>query len=248
VAGLKGYVTNLDATAEFVIDAYHRLFQIEKSFRMSKHDLRARPIYHHHKRESIEAHLTVVFAALAVGRWIEDQTGWSIKKFIRTARRYRTVTIRVDAARSAPGRRVKTRSLTCPGRPVARWTVCREANSTPYDCWLRNCVPPPCAPMMRKYSGEWPCPTTRSRAPPEIVSGEPTARSFLRANTASATTFGAASSACPSGRPALTQTPSTMAPGRVSVPTSSPGTSSPSGPASWVGTTSRSRTPLTSPA
>jgi hypothetical protein len=67
LAGLKGYVTNLDpavADADFVIGAYHRLFQIEKSFRMSKHDLQARPIYHH-KRESIDAHLTVVFAALA---------------------------------------------------------------------------------------------------------------------------------------------------------------------------------------
>jgi hypothetical protein len=51
LAGLKGYLTNLDATAEFVIDAYHRLFQIEKSFWMSKHDLQAQPIYHH-KRES----------------------------------------------------------------------------------------------------------------------------------------------------------------------------------------------------
>ncbi len=48
LAGLKGHVTNLpDVTAEFVIDAYHRLFHIEKSFRMSNHDLRARPIYHH---------------------------------------------------------------------------------------------------------------------------------------------------------------------------------------------------------
>jgi transposase len=60
---------------------------------MSKHDLRARPIYHH-TRESIEAHLTIVFAALAVTRLIEEQTGWSIKKFVRTARRYRTVEIR----------------------------------------------------------------------------------------------------------------------------------------------------------
>jgi hypothetical protein len=94
LAGLKGYVTNLEGvTAEFVIDAYHRLFQIEKTFRMSKHDLRARPIYHH-KRESIEAHLTIVFAALAVSRWIEQATGWSIKKFVRTARRYRTIRIR----------------------------------------------------------------------------------------------------------------------------------------------------------
>jgi transposase len=91
-AGIKGYVTNLDAGPEFVIDAYHRLFNIEKSFRMSKSDLAARPIYHH-KRDSIEAHLTIVFAALAVSRWIEDTTGRSIKKFIRTARRYRTIEI-----------------------------------------------------------------------------------------------------------------------------------------------------------
>jgi hypothetical protein len=99
LAGIKGYVTNLAAcpdgtpvTADFVIGAYHRLFEIEKSFRMSKHDLQARPIYHH-KRDSIEAHLTVVFAALAVSRRIETTTGWSIRKFVRTARTYRTIEI-----------------------------------------------------------------------------------------------------------------------------------------------------------
>ena len=32
-------------------------------------------------------------AALAVSHWIETTTGWSIKKFVRTARRYRTITI-----------------------------------------------------------------------------------------------------------------------------------------------------------
>jgi DDE family transposase len=94
LAGWKGYITNLPgASAEFVISSYHRLFQIEASFRMSKNDLAARPIYHH-KRESIEAHLSIVFAALAVSRLIEDRTGWSIRKFVRTARRYRTVHIR----------------------------------------------------------------------------------------------------------------------------------------------------------
>jgi transposase len=94
LAGLKGYTTNLTGqSAEFVIDAYHQLWRIEKSFRMSKHDLQAGPVYHH-KRESIEAHLTIVFAALAVTHWIEHQTSWSIKKFVRTARRYRTVRIK----------------------------------------------------------------------------------------------------------------------------------------------------------
>jgi len=82
-----------DPSAEFVIDAYRQVWHVEDSFRMSKHDLRARPIYHH-KRETSDAHLTVVFAALAVTRLIEDRTGWSIKRFVRTARRYRTVDIR----------------------------------------------------------------------------------------------------------------------------------------------------------
>jgi Transposase DDE domain len=100
LAGLKGYTTNLAAcpdgtqvTADFVISAYHDLWRIEKSFRMSKHDLKARPVYHH-KRESIDAHLAIVFAALAVTWFIEARTGWSIKRFVRTARRYRTIQIR----------------------------------------------------------------------------------------------------------------------------------------------------------
>ena len=79
-------------TAEFVIGAYHQLFRIEKSFRMAKSDLQAWPIYHR-TRDSIEAHLTIVFAALAVSRWIEARTGWSIRKFVKTARRYRTIQI-----------------------------------------------------------------------------------------------------------------------------------------------------------
>ena len=69
-----------------MIGAYHRLLQIGKPFRMFKHDLQARPGCHQ-KCDPIEAHLTIVFAALAVSRWIEDRTGWSIRKFVRTARR-----------------------------------------------------------------------------------------------------------------------------------------------------------------
>ena len=60
---------------------------------MSKHDLRARPVYRH-KRQSIDVHLAIVFAALAVTRFIEARTGWSIKRFVRTARRYRTIQTR----------------------------------------------------------------------------------------------------------------------------------------------------------
>lgn len=89
LAGIKGYVTNLTSEpAEFVIDAYHRLLQVEKSFRMSKSDLKARPIYAR-LRDSIDAHLQIVIAALAVSRWIEQATGWSIRKIVRTLRVYR---------------------------------------------------------------------------------------------------------------------------------------------------------------
>jgi len=65
LAVLKGYVTNLPLgtmPGSSVIAAYHDLWQVEKSFRMAKSDLRARPIFHH-QRDAIEAHLTVVFAA-----------------------------------------------------------------------------------------------------------------------------------------------------------------------------------------
>ena len=40
---------------------------------MSKHDLPARPVFHH-TREAIEAHLTVVMASLAVARHLQDAT------------------------------------------------------------------------------------------------------------------------------------------------------------------------------
>jgi hypothetical protein len=36
----------------------------------------------------------VVFAALAVSRWIEDTTAWTIKRFVKAVRRYRTIQIR----------------------------------------------------------------------------------------------------------------------------------------------------------
>ena len=95
LAGLKGYVTNIAVAtmdgAE-VIAAYHALWQVERSFRMAKTDLRARPMVHH-LRDSIEAHLTIVFAALAISRYLQDQTGVSIKKLVQTLRPLRSVTV-----------------------------------------------------------------------------------------------------------------------------------------------------------
>ena len=97
LVGLKGYVTNITATvmpAAEVIANYHDLWQVEQSFRMSKSDLAARPIYHRLK-DSIEAHLTVVFTALAIARDLQARSGWSLKKIVRGLRPLQQVTIQL---------------------------------------------------------------------------------------------------------------------------------------------------------
>jgi len=95
LAGIKGYVTNLDIRDVEVIAYYHQLFQIEASFRMAKSDLRARPIFHHN-RDAIEAHLTIVFAALAISRKIEYQTKISIKQFVKLTRPLRSGIVTIN--------------------------------------------------------------------------------------------------------------------------------------------------------
>ena len=116
-AGLRAYITDLPyrpeagagpfplpepareterllSHADHVIGAYHELWHVEAAFRMSKHDLAARPAWHFQK-DSINAHLTIVFAALAVGQWIEQATELSLRRFVRTLRPIREVDITI---------------------------------------------------------------------------------------------------------------------------------------------------------
>ena len=96
--GLKGYVTSASPTvlsgAE-VIAAYHSLFEVERSFRMAKSDLAARPMFHH-TRESIEAHITVVFCALAISREIQFRSGLTVKKVLQILEPLRDSIIEVN--------------------------------------------------------------------------------------------------------------------------------------------------------
>ncbi len=97
LVGLKGYVTNIEAglmPAGEVIASYHDLWHVEQSFRMSKTDLAARPIFHH-TREAIEAHLTIVFSALAIARHLQNATGLSIKKIVQTLRPIQQISVRI---------------------------------------------------------------------------------------------------------------------------------------------------------
>jgi len=82
--GLKGYITNTKLTDRQVIENYKNLWHIEKAFRMSKTDLRIRPIYHRLKHR-IEAHVCISFTAYCIYKELErvlhkDKSGISLKK------------------------------------------------------------------------------------------------------------------------------------------------------------------------
>ena len=68
--GLKGYITNSQLNATAIVENYKHLWQIEKAFRMSKTDLRIRPIYHR-LSDRIEAHICISFAAYAIYKDLE---------------------------------------------------------------------------------------------------------------------------------------------------------------------------------
>ncbi|WP_244930835.1 IS1634 family transposase [Nocardioides sp. W7] len=98
LVGLKGYVTNIPADlmpAGEVIASYHDLWTVEQSFRMSKTDLRARPIFAR-TRDAIEAHLTIVFAALAVSREVQNRSGLSLRRVLRILRPLRSATLAIN--------------------------------------------------------------------------------------------------------------------------------------------------------
>jgi len=70
--GLKGYITNTKLANEDAIENYQHLWQIEKAFRITKTDIKVRPLYHRLPRR-IEAHICISFAAYKVYKELERQ-------------------------------------------------------------------------------------------------------------------------------------------------------------------------------
>jgi transposase len=70
--GLKGYLTNAKLSKEEIIENYGHLWQIEKAFRISKTDLKIRPIYHR-LQHRIETHICISFVAYKVYKELERQ-------------------------------------------------------------------------------------------------------------------------------------------------------------------------------
>ncbi|MBI2335369.1 MAG: transposase [Deltaproteobacteria bacterium] len=82
--GLKGYITNTRLSPKSIVENYRELWQIEKAFRISKTDLRIRPIFHYRKRR-IEAHICISFVAYTILKELErllikHEAGLSLKR------------------------------------------------------------------------------------------------------------------------------------------------------------------------
>jgi transposase len=87
--GLKGVITNNDELSDTeLLQQYSNLWQVEESFRITKHDLKVRPIYHH-KPNRVKAHLAISFMAYTLVRHLEHRVRLQYKKLspqrIRTA-------------------------------------------------------------------------------------------------------------------------------------------------------------------
>ena len=88
--GLKGYLTNAKLNKNQIIENYQHLWQIEKAFRVSKTDLKVRPIYHRLQKR-IEAHICISFVAYKVYKELERQlklkrTDLSVNKVMEIAK------------------------------------------------------------------------------------------------------------------------------------------------------------------
>lgn len=82
--GIKGYYTDIEesvADNATIISRYHDLYKIEQAFRVSKHDLETRPVFHF-KEEPIQLHILICFMALAVSKHIEIAASISIRAFL----------------------------------------------------------------------------------------------------------------------------------------------------------------------
>lgn len=82
--GVKGYYTDIEDSVvdnATIIERYHELYRVEQAFRVSKHDLRTRPIFHF-KSDPVQLHILVCFMALVVSKHIEIKTQISLRSFV----------------------------------------------------------------------------------------------------------------------------------------------------------------------
>lgn len=111
--GIKGYYSNCPKLTDAeIISHYKNLWRVEQNFRISKSDLKTRPIFHN-KQQAIETHILICFMALALAKYIEIKSKRSIKavmkelKKVTDARIYDEINKREVVMRSKIGDEVR---------------------------------------------------------------------------------------------------------------------------------------------
>jgi transposase len=77
--GLGGVLTNSDLAPEEILTKYRDLFTVEDAFRLTKHELKIRPIFHWKPRR-IRAHIALCFSAYALVKHMEHRVRLQYKK------------------------------------------------------------------------------------------------------------------------------------------------------------------------
>ena len=98
--GLKGYISNAGLPAQEIVAAYHQLYNVEQSFRITKSKLEIRPIFHfNHNR--IKAHISICFVALKVYRELDrllkkNKMNMSVDTVLSIAKTIPTINVKLD--------------------------------------------------------------------------------------------------------------------------------------------------------
>lgn len=77
--GLHGVITNSDIAPADVLKKYGDLWNVEAAFRVTKHDLAVRPVFHW-KPHRIKAHIAICFMAYSMVKNLEHRVGLQYKK------------------------------------------------------------------------------------------------------------------------------------------------------------------------
>jgi len=94
--GLHGIITNInDMSNDEILKHYHSLWEIEECFRVSKHDLKIRPIFHWTPKR-IRAHIAICFIALVCVRYLQYRSRMQYKSLSAQKIRQHLLSVRIE--------------------------------------------------------------------------------------------------------------------------------------------------------
>jgi len=93
--GLRGVITNANLSGEEILARYNDLWTVEDAFRVTKHDLAVRPVFHWKPRR-IKAHMAICFAAYSLVKHMQHRVRLQYKNL--STEKIRQTLIRVQTS------------------------------------------------------------------------------------------------------------------------------------------------------